>query len=111
MERLGNAVVCDVGIVPGCIAVYCRPANSLTMIIRSMLKLALAPIGLFLLISQVVGQAPVRPPVMPPAKKLPPPQTVALKRTRDGVQLSAMYYPTKLEKDERKEAVPVILLH
>ena len=76
-----------------------------------MLKLALAPIGLFLLISQVVGQAPVRPPVMPPGKKLPPPQTVALKRTRDGVQLSATYYPSKLEKDERKEAVPVILLH
>ncbi len=81
------------------------------MIIRSMLKLALAPIGLFLLIAQVAGQAPVRPPVMPPGKKLPPPQTVALKRTRDGVQLSATYYPSKLEKDERKEAVPVILLH
>jgi pimeloyl-ACP methyl ester carboxylesterase len=45
-----------------------------------------------------------------PKKKLPPPQNVAFK-TRDGVQLSATYYPSPLEKETQKEAVPVILLH
>ncbi|HZZ28768.1 MAG TPA: alpha/beta fold hydrolase [Pirellulales bacterium] len=45
-----------------------------------------------------------------PKKKLPPPVAVAFK-TRDGVQLSATFYPTPLEKDAQKDAVPVILLH
>jgi len=43
-------------------------------------------------------------------KKLPPPQSVAFK-TRDGVQLSATFYPSPLEKEALKDAVPIILLH
>lgn len=45
------------------------------------------------------------------ARKLPPPQNVGLKPTADGVQLSATFYPSPLEKEQAKEAVPVILLH
>jgi pimeloyl-ACP methyl ester carboxylesterase len=48
------------------------------------------------------------------ARKLPPPQNVGLKPTADGVQLTATFYPSPLEKeqkDQAKEAVPVILLH
>jgi pimeloyl-ACP methyl ester carboxylesterase len=50
----------------------------------------------------------------PAARRLPPPQNVALKPTADGVQLAATFYPSPLEKeqkDQAKEAVPVILLH
>jgi pimeloyl-ACP methyl ester carboxylesterase len=81
------------------------------MINRSLLKTALAPIGLCLFVATAVGQAPMRPPAAAPVKKLPPPQSVALKRTRDGVQLSAVFYPSKLGNEQQKEAVPVILLH
>jgi len=45
------------------------------------------------------------------ARKLPPPQNVGLKPTTDGVQLAATFYPSPLEKEQTKEAVPVILLH
>jgi pimeloyl-ACP methyl ester carboxylesterase len=45
-----------------------------------------------------------------PKKNLPPPQMVGFK-TRDSVQLSATFYPSPLEKEAQKEAVPVILLH
>jgi hypothetical protein len=47
----------------------------------------------------------------PPAKKLPAPQNVQLKTTRDGVLLMASYFPSPLEKQAQREAVPVILLH
>jgi pimeloyl-ACP methyl ester carboxylesterase len=60
--------------------------------------------------------APVKTPAptptasVQPKKKLPTPQNVGFK-TRDGVQISAAYYPSPLEKEAQKEAVPVILLH
>jgi pimeloyl-ACP methyl ester carboxylesterase len=53
---------------------------------------------------------PTTPSNAAPKKKLPPPQIVGLK-TRDGVQLSATYYPSPLEGEAQKDAVPVILLH
>jgi pimeloyl-ACP methyl ester carboxylesterase len=46
----------------------------------------------------------------PAKKKLPMPQSIAM-QTRDGVQLSATYYPSPLEKEAQRESVPVILLH
>jgi pimeloyl-ACP methyl ester carboxylesterase len=48
------------------------------------------------------------PPVV--KKQLPQPQNVAFK-TRDGVQMAATFYPSPLEKEALKDAVPVILLH
>lgn len=51
------------------------------------------------------------PPTAAAQKKLPPLQNVGLRPTYDGVQLSATYYPSPLEKELAKEAVPVILLH
>ncbi len=47
---------------------------------------------------------------VPAKKKLPAPENVGFK-TRDGVQIGATYYPSPLEKEMQKEAVPVILLH
>ena len=64
----------------------------------------------------VTPAAPIKTPVPAAAapstikKKLPAPQIVAFK-TRDGVQLSATFYPSPLEKEALKDAVPVILLH
>src|SRR5262249_2240725 len=53
---------------------------------------------------------PAVPPAASAKKKIPPPQNVSFK-TADGVNLSATFYPSPLEKDALKEAVPVILLH
>ena len=57
---------------------------------------------------------PVPPIPAPPTrgkKIIPPPQNVTLRATVDGVPLAATFYPTPLEKEAAKEAVPVILLH
>ncbi|HEY2881906.1 MAG TPA: alpha/beta fold hydrolase [Pirellulales bacterium] len=54
---------------------------------------------------------PAGAPVVPAPPKIPAPQNVLLKPTYDGVQLSATYYPTRLEKQAAKDAVPVLLLH
>src|SRR4051794_34095472 len=71
-------------------------------------------------IAQVVGRptavAPISPAPAPAPvptalrKKLPPPQNIGLK-TRDGVQLAATFYPSPLDRESQKEAVPVIMLH
>ena len=61
--------------------------------------------------SQPSGPARIPPATPAPPKKLPAPQNVSLRPTFDGVALSATYYPTPLDKEAAKEAVPVILLH
>jgi pimeloyl-ACP methyl ester carboxylesterase len=91
------------------------------MLNRSTKIVAVFATGLFQFCGAGFGQAPDRLPQAPPpavatlpllpVKKLPTPQNISLKRTRDGVQLSATFYPSKLEKEMQKEAVPVILLH
>ncbi|HEY2760478.1 MAG TPA: alpha/beta fold hydrolase, partial [Pirellulales bacterium] len=62
-------------------------------------------------ISAQTGSPRVPPATPAPPKKLPTPQNVSLRPSYDGVGLSATYYPTPLEKESAKEAVPVILLH
>ncbi|MFZ5830039.1 MAG: alpha/beta hydrolase [Planctomycetota bacterium] len=86
-------------------------------------RLAIAGIGVLLVASMAVAQAPTgkAPPAAkaPPAGKsataakakgpvIPPREEVRLE-TRDKVQLSATYYPGW--KENAKESVPVVLLH
>ena len=81
-------------------------------VIRHLAALLVALTILPIVVPRAAAQAPAAgkgPPAAP--RKLPPPQNVGLKPTPDGVQLAATFYPSPLEKEQAKEAVPVILLH
>jgi len=77
------------------------------------LAFCLIALGLSIAVPHANAQAPAagNGPAVAPSKRLPPPQNVGLKPTADGVQLAAVFYPSPLEKEQAKDAVPVILLH
>jgi len=81
-------------------------------VIRHLATFLVAIVNLSITIPHAAAQTPAagKAPAAV-ARKLPPPQNVGLKPTADGVQLSATFYPSPLEKEQAKEAVPVILLH